>query len=102
MVTDYESDPLVHHGGIPARTGAELNRAMERIRHRMEALEVPLLIMHGTRDLLADPEGSRQLYERAESGDKDLRLYEGLYHEILNEPEKGQVLADMIDWLDVH
>lgn len=102
VVREYVTDPLVYHGGIPARTGAEMNRAMERIRQRMETLEVPLLIMHGTCDLLADPEGSRQLYDRAESGDKDLRLYEGLYHEILNEPEKAQVLADMVEWLDTH
>jgi len=102
VVRDYESDPLVYHGGIPARTGAEMNRAMERIRQRMEALEEPLLIMHGTGDLLADPEGSRQLYDRAKSGDKDLRLYEGLYHEILNEPERAQILADMVEWLDAH
>ena len=84
VVREYVTDPLVYHGGIPARTGAEMNRAMERIRQRMETLEEPLLIMHGTCDLLADPEGSRQLYDRAESDDKDLRLYEGLYHEILN------------------
>ena len=102
VVRDYVRDPLVHHGGIPARTGAEMNRAMELIRQRMEALEVPLLIMHGTGDLLADPEGSRQLYDRSQSADKDLRLYEGLYHEILNEPEKAQVLADMVEWLDAH
>ncbi len=102
VVREYVTDPLVYHGGIPARTGAEMNRAMELIRQRMETLEVPLLIMHGTGDLLADPEGSRQLYDRADSGDKDLRLYEGLYHEILNEPEKAQVLADMVEWLDAH
>jgi acylglycerol lipase len=102
VVREYVTDPLVYHGGIPARTGAEMNRAMERIRQRMETLEEPLLIMHGTCDLLADPEGSRQLYDRAESDDKDLRLYEGLYHEILNEPEKAQVLADMVEWLDTH
>lgn len=102
VVRDYVRDPLVHHGGIPARTGAEMNRAMELIRQQMEALEVPLLILHGTGDLLADPEGSRQLYDRSQSVDKDLRLYEGLYHEILNEPEKAQVLADMVGWLDAH
>ncbi len=34
------------------------------------------------------------------SRDKQLKLYEGLYHEILNEPERDQVMQDMIDWLD--
>jgi lysophospholipase len=38
--------------------------------------------------------------ERASSKDKTLKLYEGLYHEILNEPEKEQVIADIIAWLD--
>ncbi len=102
VVSAYESDPLVYRGGVPARTGAEMNRAMEQIQRGMEAVAVPLLIMHGTTDLLTDPEGSSQLYDRAGSGDKELKLYEGLYHEILNEPEKERVLADMVDWLERH
>jgi alpha-beta hydrolase superfamily lysophospholipase len=56
--------------------------------------------MHGTEDQLAAPEGSRLLYERVASADKTLKLYEGLHHEILNEPEKDQVIADIVDWLD--
>jgi alpha-beta hydrolase superfamily lysophospholipase len=102
VVRNYENDPLVYRGGIPARTGAELNRAMERIRQGMESLRLPLLIMHGTGDLLADPEGSSLLHDRAESGDKTLKRYEGLYHEILNEPERAEVLADMVAWLEAH
>jgi acylglycerol lipase len=34
------------------------------------------------------------------SADKTLKLYEGLYHEILNEPERETVLADIVGWLD--
>lgn len=78
MVEAYASDPLVCRGGMPARTATEMNRAMEMIQEQMEAIEEPLLIMHGTADRLADPVGSEQLHARANSNDKTLRLYEGL------------------------
>jgi acylglycerol lipase len=61
---------------------------------------LPVLILSGTADRLSDPEGSKQLYERAQSKDKTLKLYEGFYHEILNETEKEKVLKDMVEWLD--
>jgi acylglycerol lipase len=99
VVKAYEQDPLVYRGGVLARTGAETNRAINEIQSRMEEITLPLLIMHGTADRLTEVEGSQQLYARAESKDKQLKLYEGLYHEILNEPEKEQVLGDIWDWL---
>ena len=46
--------------------------------------------------------GSRLVYERVASPEKTLRIYEGLFHEILNElPEdRDRVLADITQWLD--
>ncbi|HEX9975406.1 MAG TPA: alpha/beta hydrolase [bacterium] len=102
VVKKYNNDPLVYRGGIPGRTGAEFNRAIKLIQKDMEAIDLPILIMHGTADRLSDPEGSKQLYERVQSKDKTLKLYEELYHEILNEPEKEKVLADIVEWLDAH
>jgi len=102
IVKKYDNDPLTYRGGIPARTGAELNRATKMIQQQMEAIKLPLLIVHGTADRLADPEGSRQLYKRAESKDKTLKLYDGFYHEVMNEPEKERVLGDIVNWLEKH
>jgi alpha-beta hydrolase superfamily lysophospholipase len=68
----------------------------------MEKIRLPLLIMHGTDDLLVPYQGSEVLYRRASSADKTLKLYPGLYHEILNEPEKQTVLEDVAAWLDAH
>jgi lysophospholipase len=56
--------------------------------------------MHGTEDALTDPGGSEHLYARAGSTDKTLKLYEGLHHEILNEPEQDMVIADIVSWLN--
>jgi len=100
VVKKYDNDPLVYRGGIPARTGAEFTRAIKLIQKQMELVTLPLLILSGTADRLSDPEGSKQLYKRAQSKDKTLKLYDGLYHEILNEPEKEKVLTDIVEWLD--
>lgn len=102
VVKKYEADPLVYRGGIPGRTGAEFNRATQLIQKQMESVTLPLLILHGTADRLSDLEGSQQLYERAQSKDKTLKLYEGWFHEILNEPGKEKVLADIVEWLEGH
>ena len=100
VVRRYDEDPLVYRGGIPARTGAEMVLATKRIQSSMHTISLPLFIMHGTADRLSDAKGSELLYSKASSTDKSLKLYEGFYHEILNEPEKTQVLADIVQWLD--
>ncbi len=60
----------------------------------------PVLIMHGTEDKLSEPQASINFYNNISSQDKSLKMYEGLYHEILNEPEKDEVIKDIIAWLD--
>ena len=100
VVLAYNSDPLVYHGGVPARTGAEMLRAFDVIREGTPKIMYPMLIMHGKADQLVDVKGSMQLNARAGSADKTLKLYDGLYHEILNEPEQDDIMAEMIAWLD--
>ena len=63
---------------------------------------MPLLVMQGTRDGLVDPGCGPHVYERAGSPDKTLKMYEGLWHEIFNEPERDLVIDDLISWLDAH
>ena len=84
------------------RTGTEVMRVMAEVNARMGEVTVPLLIIHGTSDGLAHPAGSQRLYSRAASTDKTLRLCEGLFHEVLNEPEHTALLPDLVRWLDGH
>jgi alpha-beta hydrolase superfamily lysophospholipase len=100
VVKAYEDDTLVYHGRIPARTASEIVRAVRRLRANAERISIPLLVMHGSRDQVADAGGSRDLHERAGSFDKSLRIWDGLWHEIMNEPERDAVLKEMSDWLD--
>lgn len=99
VVSAYVSDPLVHHGKLPARTVAELAAAIDGFPAAVGAITVPTLILYGTADRLCPPAGSQMLGERIGAADKTVKAYEGLYHEILNEPERNLVLADIRGWL---
>jgi acylglycerol lipase len=99
VVAAYESDPLVHHGKLPSRTLAELASAIDQFPDAVPAITVPTLILYGTGDRLCPPSGSKMLGERLGAEDKSVKAYEGLYHEILNEPERDEVLADIRGWL---
>lgn len=102
VVRDYEEDPLVHHGKLSARTVAEIAGAVERFPDAVPSLELPLLAMHGTADTLVPLAGTEMVHERAGSRDKRLELYVGLYHEILNEPERDRVIDDVVGWISEH
>ena len=100
VVEHYMNDPLNFHDGIPAGTGAATLKGLMRIKKEASKLEKPVLILHGTEDKLADVEGSEAFYATIASKDKTLKLYEGFYHEILNEPGKIEVLTDILDWME--
>jgi alpha-beta hydrolase superfamily lysophospholipase len=99
VVEDYRRDPLVYHGKLPARTVVELAAAIDSFPNAVGAITVPVLIMYGTDDGLCPPGGSVMLSQRIGSTDRTLLDYAGLYHEILNEPERDQVLEDLCQWL---
>jgi alpha-beta hydrolase superfamily lysophospholipase len=101
VVRRYEGDPLVYRGRTRAGLLAAMVRAVERVDRDAERIPGPVLIMHGTEDQLAAPEGSQRLDDRIGAADCTLKLYRGLYHEILNEPEKDQVLGDMLSWIEI-
>jgi acylglycerol lipase len=101
-IATADADPLVTHGNAPAHTAAELLSAMGDIRERWGELDVPLLAMHGTADLLTNPKGSQDLVAHARSADKTLKLYPGLFHDLLHDPERAQVRSDIVAWLDAH
>jgi lysophospholipase len=100
VVEAYRSDPLVHHGKLPARTAAQLADAVEGFPATVSAITVPALILYGTADGLCPPAGSEMLAQRLGSADLTVRAYDGLFHEILNEPERDAVLDDIVAWLD--
>lgn len=102
VVSGYRSDPLNYTGGMRARMGIQLLRASELIAMEAPNITLPVLFLHGAADCVVSPGASQMLYEHVSSEDRTVCFYDGLYHEVFNEPEQEQVLADVADWLDAH
>jgi alpha-beta hydrolase superfamily lysophospholipase len=99
VVQAYNDDPLVYHGKVPAGVGRALLEVGETMPQRAPALTAPLLVVHGSDDRLIPVDGSRRLVECVGSTDVELKVYPGLYHEVFNEPERDQVLGDVVAWI---
>jgi alpha-beta hydrolase superfamily lysophospholipase len=99
VVAAYHADPLVHHGKVPARTGAEILDTILALPARLPRLRIPLLLLHGTGDRLAPVAGSQLVHDRVSSPDRTLRLCDGLAHEVMNEPEQGEILDEILGWI---
>ncbi|MGH3832606.1 MAG: lysophospholipase [Pseudonocardiaceae bacterium] len=102
VVRAYQEDPLVYRGKLKARTGAEILATMETLPTRLPRLSLPLLLLHGTADQICAPVGSTLVRNNVSSRDTTLIQYPGLYHELFNEPERNQILTDLITWLNHH
>jgi alpha-beta hydrolase superfamily lysophospholipase len=102
VVTDYDNDPLNYHGKLAARTVNELASAIAGFPDAVSRMTLPMLVMHGTGDRIVPPVATDMIEQRAASGDLTVIRYDGLYHELLNEPERDRVAGDIANWLDAH
>ena len=100
VVQAYVSDPLVYTGKTTARLTHEILKAMHRVTAEAFKITLPVLIVQGSADKLVDPDSARMLYGEVGSVDKTIKIYDGLYHEVFNEPEHDQVLGDVEAWLE--
>ncbi|HEX8384657.1 MAG TPA: alpha/beta hydrolase [Rubricoccaceae bacterium] len=98
----YREDELNTVSGLRARLAYQILLASKRVQAHPEAFTLPLYLLHGTADRITPPGGSEWLAAHAPSPDVTLRLYDGLYHELMKEPERDEVLADLVGWIEVH
>jgi acylglycerol lipase len=99
VVAAYQADRLVHHGKPTLALGLSIVGQFAVLPERARDLTLPLLLQHGSVDALTDPVGTRLLAATAGSADKTVLWYDGLWHEIYNEPERARPLADLRAWL---
>ena len=102
VVDAMNSDPLIAHETQPTQTLAEMVRADELLKRSFPLFTLPLLILHGTNDKATRPSGSQLFYDTVGSDDRTLKLYEGAYHDLLNDTDKETVIADIRMWLEEH
>ncbi len=96
---DYINDPLVLHRASLRLYYQFLFRGVELLGEGAKRYRLPCLVVHGKEDPIVPVEISRWFHEEIPSQKKDLIVYDGLYHEILNEDEWESILRDITDWL---
>ena len=94
------NDPLIQGESQPVQTSVVMIDAASRLNEEFPLIKLPVLILHGTEDKATNPSGSQFFYDTAGSTDKTLKLYEGHYHDLLNDVDKEVVMADINDWID--
>ncbi len=99
VVQQMNEDPLIAGESQPFATMAAIVRADHRLKQAFAQITLPLLIIHGTADRAAKPSGSQHFHDQAGSTDKTLKLYDGAFHDPLNDLDKETVLADILGWL---
>jgi alpha-beta hydrolase superfamily lysophospholipase len=99
VIKQMEIDPLRFEMVTP-RFGIEGLKAADEGFHSASAITLPVLLQQAGEDKLVDPVRNREFFDALSSKDKTWILYDGLYHQLHNEPEKEQVLGDMTAWLE--
>lgn len=84
-----------------AATAQELMRVSKEVQGKFSEVDIPFLIVHGGGDIVCDPACAEELYNCAASKDKTLRIYPGMWHQLVGEPEESVelVFGEVIDWL---
>ena len=103
LAKTYDSDPL-NSKVATARWFTEQLLAQADVAARASEVKLPVLMLQGGADRLADPEVSQQVFARLGSADKTLQVLEGQFHEVFNEPGevKTKNLDAVCDWLESH
>jgi len=99
VVKHMNEDPLIAHETQPTKTVAEMARADDRLKREFPLIRIPVLILHGTADKATKPSGSQLFYDTVGSADKTIKLYDGHYHDLLNDVGRETVIADIRAWI---
>jgi acylglycerol lipase len=100
VVEAMNADPLIAGESQPTQTVAAMVRADERLEKEFQLITLPVLILHGTADKATKPSGSQLFHDTVGSADKTLKLYEGHFHDLLNDIDKETVIADIESWIE--
>jgi alpha-beta hydrolase superfamily lysophospholipase len=94
-VRAYVEDPLVYRGRYKRPLLEAEVVALERFREQADRLTLPVLFCHGTDDPFVDHRTSLAAAESLPSSDLTIRLYEGARHELVNETNRDEVIAEI-------
>jgi acylglycerol lipase len=92
----YDNDPL-RVNGTTAGLGRHIMAAMKSTSARLDRITMPTYVLHGADDTLVPPSASLGV---GQLPNVTRIVWPGLRHECLNEPERDEVIAGIVGWLD--
>ncbi len=96
---ELDWDPWCYHGPLRARAGLELGRSLMELQRRLGDLRLPLLMLYGSEDRIVSRGEVEEIHRLWGGADRTLEVMQGLYHDVLNEPEQETAIRSMIGWL---
>jgi alpha-beta hydrolase superfamily lysophospholipase len=102
VIQSMDEDPLFYKGKLRARCGYQQLLGIREVSANLARLRLPLLLLHGGEDRIIAPKTSERILNAVSSPDKTLKTWPGLWHKLLEEPEKQEVMAVILDWLRRH
>ncbi len=81
------------------RLFTEAKKASAYALENAAAINVPLLLLHGAEDKVIDPSGTKDFFQKINFRDKEMKLYDGLYHELLRETKRREIMDYILDWI---
>ncbi|WP_013325004.1 alpha/beta hydrolase [Gloeothece verrucosa] len=101
VLSNYVNDPLRHTQGT-ARLATEMFATVKKIQSQTSHFKTPLLLLHGGKDHISLPEGVRTFFSHVTYPDKKFLEYSEAFHELHNELNYQEIMADLVDWLEAH
>ncbi len=102
VVAALDADPLTKNEAQTVGTLAALVRNGERLHREFPNITIPVLILHGSSDHATLPAGSQEFFDKAGSKDKQIKIYQDHFHDLLADIGKEDVVADIQNWIDKH
>lgn len=100
VIEEFKKDPLAYNGRIRARMANQIANGAEKARKAANQISIPVWLGHGTEDKWIETEATKTFVENLASEDVTYKLYNGLYHDMLHEPEKDIIIGDILQWIE--
>jgi alpha-beta hydrolase superfamily lysophospholipase len=100
-IATYLQDTLRHTQGT-ARLSTEFFATLAWVQAHAADLHIPFLMMLAGADKVTLPEGGRVFFQKVNFEDKELREYPERYHNMHDDFDSDEVLADLTNWLQRH
>eukprot|EP00164_Ancoracysta_twista_P007566 GFYU01010767.1.p1 GENE.GFYU01010767.1~~GFYU01010767.1.p1 ORF type:complete len:417 (-),score=109.86 GFYU01010767.1:147-1397(-) len=95
-----EEDKFAYNGLLRARLGEGILSWMDYYQHNVENITTSFIVFHGAKDTLNNPQGSKSLWERSRSDDKELHLVDNMWHDLMLEPGCQDIYQHIMEWVN--